>query len=131
MTSFPYLPVLSGRVLGGSCKLPSAFLYDLRQTVSELVTENFLGGNAAALQCTRHAHSPSQPYITTGNDLNAANFTDEPMGEFWSHPFQPNDYRDHRQSRRIHCQSQRQAQSSVPKRSPPPRPNVGYHTPRP
>jgi hypothetical protein len=34
-----------------------------------------------------------QPYITTGQDLDAANYTDEPTGEFWSHPFQPNDYR--------------------------------------
>jgi hypothetical protein len=35
----------------------------------------------------------AQTYITTGNDFDAANHIDEPMGEFWSHPFQPNDYR--------------------------------------
>ena len=87
----PYLPVLSGRVLG-DLQTTERFLYDLRQTVSELVTENFW----AEMQRLCHAQgmrSAVQPYITTGHDLDAANFTDEPMGEFWSHPFQPNDYR--------------------------------------
>ena len=87
----PYLPVLTGRVLG-DLQTTERFLYDLRQTVSELVTENFW----AEMQQLCHARGMRlavQPYITTGNDLDAANFTDEPMGEFWSHPFQPNDYR--------------------------------------
>lgn len=87
----PYLPALSGRVIG-NLQTTERFLYDLRQTVSELVTENFW----AEMQSLCHAHGMRlavQPYITTGNDLDAANFTDEPMGEFWSHPFQPNDYR--------------------------------------
>ena len=87
----PYLPVLTGRVLG-DLQTSERFLYDLRQTVSELVTENFW----AEMQRLCHAHGMKiavQPYITTGQDLDAANFTDEPMGEFWSHPFQPNDYR--------------------------------------
>lgn len=88
----PYLPILSGRVLV-DLQTTERFLYDLRQTVSELMTENFW----AELQRLCNAHGmqlAAQPYITTGNDLDAANFTDEPMGEFWSHPFQPNDYRD-------------------------------------
>ncbi len=87
----PYLPILTGRVLG-DLQTTERFLYDLRQTVSELVTENFW----AEMQRLCHAQGmrlATQPYITTGNDLDAANFTDEPMGEFWSHPFQPNDYR--------------------------------------
>lgn len=87
----PYLPVLTGRVLG-DLQTTERFLHDLRQTVSELVTENFW----AEMQRLCHASGMRlavQPYITTGNDLDAANFADEPMGEFWSHPFQPNDYR--------------------------------------
>jgi hypothetical protein len=87
----PYLPILTGRVLG-DLQTTERFLYDLRQTVSELVTENFW----AEMQRLCHAEGMRiavQPYITTGNDLDAANFSDEPMGEFWSHPFQPNDYR--------------------------------------
>lgn len=87
----PYLPILTGRVIG-DVQMSERFLYDLRLTVSELVTENFW----AEMQRLCHAHGMRlavQPYITTGQDLDAANFTDEPMGEFWSHPFQPNDYR--------------------------------------
>jgi hypothetical protein len=87
----PLLPVLTGRVVG-DLQTTERFLYDLRQTVSELVTENFW----AEMQRLCHAQGMRlavQPYITTGNDFDAANFTDEPMGEFWSHPFQPNDYR--------------------------------------
>lgn len=87
----PYLPILTGRVLD-DLQTTERFLYDLRQTVSELVAENFW----AEMQRLCHAQGMRiavQPYITTGNDLDAANFTDEPMGEFWSHPFQPNDYR--------------------------------------
>lgn len=86
----PFLPVLTGRVIG-DLQTTERFLYDLRQTVSELVVENFWA------ETQRLCHSVGmklavQPYITTGNDLDAANFTDEPMGEFWSQPFQPNDY---------------------------------------
>ena len=87
----PFLPVLTGRVVG-DLQTSERFLYDLRQTVSELVTENFW----AEMQRLCHAQGMRlavQPYITTGNDFDAANFIDEPMGEFWSHPFQPNDYR--------------------------------------
>lgn len=87
----PYLPILAGRVIG-DLQTTERFLYDLRQTVSELVVENFWA------EIRRLCHSAGmrlavQPYITTGNDMDAANFADEPMGEFWSHPFQPNDYR--------------------------------------
>ena len=87
----PYLPILTGRVLG-DLQTTERFLYDLRQTVSELVTENFW----AEMQRLCHANGmrvAAQTYITTGHDLDAANYSDEPVGEFWSHPFQPNDYR--------------------------------------
>jgi hypothetical protein len=87
----PFLPILTGRVLG-DLLTTERFLYDLRQTVSELVTENFW----AEMQRLCHTHGmrlAAQTYITTGHDINAANFSDEPVGEFWSHPFQPNDYR--------------------------------------
>ena len=87
----PFLPVLTGRVIG-DLQTSERFLYDLRQTVSELAAENFW----AELRDLCHAHGMRlavQPYITTGNDLDAANFTDEPMGEFWAIPNVPgNDY---------------------------------------
>jgi len=86
----PYLPVLTGRVLG-DLQRSERFLYDLRQTVSELITENFW----AEMQRLCHAHGMKlavQPYITSGNDLDAANYTDEPMGEFWTAGNTPTDY---------------------------------------
>lgn len=87
----PFLPVLTGRVLG-DLQTSERFLYDLRLTVSELVTENFW----AEMQrlCRTHGMRLAvQPYITTGQDLDAANYTDEPMGEFWALPNTTTDYR--------------------------------------
>jgi hypothetical protein len=86
----PFLPVLTGRVLG-DLQTSERFLLDLRLTVSELVTENFWA-ELRRLCDERGMRLAFQPYITTGNDFDAANHADEPMGEFWSHPFQPNDY---------------------------------------
>lgn len=88
----PWLPVMTGRVVG-DLQTSERFLYDLRQTVSELMVENFW----AELQRLCHAHRMKlavQPYITTGNDLDAANKVDEPMGECWAIPNGPiTDYR--------------------------------------
>jgi hypothetical protein len=87
----PFLPVMTGRVVG-DLQTSERLLYDLRQTVSELVAENFW----AELQRLCHSRGMKvavQPYITTGNDLDAANFTDEPMGEFWALPNTTTDYR--------------------------------------
>ena len=86
----PWLPVLTGRVIG-DLRTSERFLYDLRLTVSELAVENFW---AELHRLCREAgiRLAVEPYITTGQDLDAANHCDEPMGEFWSHPFQPNNY---------------------------------------
>ena len=88
----PFLPVMTGRVVG-DLQTSERFLYDLRQTVSELCAENFW----AEMQRLCHEHGMRlavEPYITTGNDLDAANFTDEPMGECWQYPNGPiTDYR--------------------------------------
>jgi len=87
-----FLPVMTGRVVG-DLQTSERFLYDLRQTVSELCAENFW----AEMQRLCHEHGMRlavEPYITTGNDLDAANFTDEPMGECWQYPNGPiTDYR--------------------------------------
>jgi hypothetical protein len=87
----PYLPVLSGRVLG-DLQTSERFLYDLRLTVSELATANFWA-ELRRLCNARGMRLATQTYITTGNDFDAANHTDEPMGEFWCVPNVPgNDY---------------------------------------
>ena len=86
----PYLPILTGRVVS-DLQTSERFLYDLRQTVSELVAENFWAEMHRL--CREHDLKLAvQAYITTGHDLDAARHCDEPTGEFWSHPFQPNDY---------------------------------------
>ena len=87
----PFLPVLTGRVLG-DLQVSERFLYDLRLTVSELVTENFWAEHHRL--CTAAGmRFAAEPYITTGNDIDAANHMDEPMGEFWTAGVSPVDYR--------------------------------------
>ncbi|MCB1132903.1 MAG: hypothetical protein KDN05_17395, partial [Verrucomicrobiae bacterium] len=86
----PWLPVLTGRVIG-DLRTSERFLFDLRLTVSEMAVENFWQ-ELHRLCRESGIRLAVQPYITTGQDLDAANHMDEPMGEFWSHPFQPNNY---------------------------------------
>jgi hypothetical protein len=77
----PFLPILTGRVLD-DLQTSERFLYDLRQTVSELATEHFWG--ELRRLCNAHGmRFAAEPYITTGNDLDAGNHLDEPMGELW------------------------------------------------
>ena len=86
----PWLPVMTGRVIG-DLRQSERFLFDLRLTVAELATEHFWQ-ELHRLCRESGMRLAVQPYITTGQDLDAANHCDEPMGEFWSHPFQPNNY---------------------------------------
>ena len=77
-----YLPVLSGRVIG-DLQITERFLWDFRKTISELMIENYVG------EMQRLCHENGlrfsfESYNTIGNDLDAANWTDEPMSEFWT-----------------------------------------------
>ncbi len=79
----PYLPAMTGRVVE-SREVSERFLWDLRQTISELVLENYAG-------CFRElAHRQGlrlsiEAYTTCPVDEMAyAGRADEPMGEFWS-----------------------------------------------
>ena len=86
----PYLPVLSGRVVG-DLQISERFLWDLRKTVSELMVENYV----KELQRLAHENGlrfTFESYTTTGNDLDAANFVDEPMAEFWTPTGQGEDF---------------------------------------
>jgi hypothetical protein len=78
----PYLPILTGRVLG-DLQFTERFLFDLRMTVSELMIENYSAeyqrlANAAGLRNT------FESYTTIANDLDNAEYVDEPMAEFWT-----------------------------------------------
>jgi len=78
----PYLPAMTGRVIGSS-EISERFLWDLRQTISELVVENYAGrmrelAHNAGLRFTVEAYgSPCDAIPYAGQ-------ADEPMGEFWT-----------------------------------------------
>ena len=79
----PYLPVALGRIVD-DLQTSERFLWDLRKTVSELMVENY----AAVVQRIarqNHLRFSFESYTTIGNDLDAANFADEPIAEFWPH----------------------------------------------
>ncbi len=78
----PFLPVLRDRVLD-NLQVTERFLWDLRKTISELMVENYV----TEMQKLCHEHGllfSMEPYNTIGSDLEAANFADEPMSEFWA-----------------------------------------------
>lgn len=77
----PYLPILTGRVLG-NLQETERFMFDLRTTISELFVENYVQefqklANKEGLKVS------FESYTTMANDMNAANFVDVPMAEFW------------------------------------------------
>jgi len=82
----PYLPVIAGRVVE-SVEVSERFLWDVRQTVSELLITNYAGRFRELAR--RHGLRLSiEAY--DGNpcaDLPYAGQADEPMAEFWSWGF--------------------------------------------
>jgi hypothetical protein len=77
-----FLPVLTGRVVD-SREISERFLWDLRQTVSELVVENYAG----RMRELAHAHGlrfTVEAYGSPCDALPYAGRSDEPMGEFWT-----------------------------------------------
>ena len=79
----PLLPVLSGRVVD-SLEISERFLWDVRMTVNDLLTENYAGHlrelahrHGRRLSIEAYDGSPT-------DDLTYAGRADEPMGEFWS-----------------------------------------------
>jgi hypothetical protein len=76
-----FLPVMTGRPVD-SVDASERFLWDLRQTVSELLAENYIGH----LRKLAHAGGlrlSMESYTTPANDLEVANYVDEPICEFW------------------------------------------------
>jgi len=78
-----YLPVVTGRVID-SLAISERFLWDLRQTVSDLVIENY----AKHLRELAHQYGVRlsiEAYDATPcDDMTYAGVADEPMAEFWS-----------------------------------------------
>ncbi|MDR3689111.1 MAG: glycosyl hydrolase [Fimbriimonas sp.] len=79
----PYLPVYSGKVVG-SLEVSERFLWDLRQTVSDLLVDNY-EGHMAELARQHGIQLSTEAYgDMTMDDLAYAGRSDEPMGEFWT-----------------------------------------------
>ena len=77
----PYLPVITGRVVD-SLEISERFLRDWRQTISDLVVENYAGH----LQELAAAHGMRLSIEAYGGPCDNAPYAgrcDEPMGEFW------------------------------------------------
>jgi alpha-L-rhamnosidase len=82
----PFLPVVTGRVLD-SAEVSERFLWDLRQTVSDLLVENYAGefrrlARQHGLRLSIEAYDG-----TPCDDMTYAGQADEPMAEFWSWGF--------------------------------------------
>ena len=77
-----YLPVLTGRMVD-SPEISERFLRDLRQTVSDLLVENYIG-HLRELAHNDGMRLSMESYSTPANDLDVGNYIDEPISEFWT-----------------------------------------------
>ena len=80
---FPFLPVMTGRVIE-SAAITERFLWDWRQTVSDLIVENYAG----RFRTLAHQHGLRLSMEAYGevscDEMTYAGQADEPMAEFWS-----------------------------------------------
>ena len=77
----PFLPVLTGRFVD-SVDRTERFLWDLRQTVSDLLAVNYIG-HLAKLAHDRGLRLSMEVYGTPALDMDVVNYVDEPVCEFW------------------------------------------------
>ena len=83
---FPYLPVMNGHVVG-SLEVSERFLWDLRQTVSEMIAEKH-GDQLRKLAHEAGLWFSVEPYdMTPCDDMTLGATGDVPMCEFWSKGF--------------------------------------------
>ena len=82
----PYLPVMTGRIVG-SRERSERFLWDLRQTASDLIVDV----HARYLADYAHAHGLTlsiEPYdLNPSADMDLGAMADLPMGEFWANGY--------------------------------------------
>ena len=77
----PLLPVLAGWMVE-SPDVSERFLRDVRQTVSDLLAENYIG-HLRKLAHDDGLRLSMEAYSTPANDQDVANHIDEPICEFW------------------------------------------------
>jgi hypothetical protein len=78
----PFLPAMTGRIVDGR-EVSERFLWDLRQTISDLMLENYAGhmrelAHRRGLQLSIEAYSNCP-----ADEMAYAGQADEPMAEFW------------------------------------------------
>ena len=78
----PFLPVMTGRVVD-TLETSERFLWDLRQTISEMVIENY-AGHMHELAAAHGMRFTVEAYGSPCDSLPYAGRSDEPMGEFWT-----------------------------------------------
>ncbi|MCX6895688.1 MAG: glycosyl hydrolase, partial [Verrucomicrobia bacterium] len=78
----PFLPVMTGRVVG-SPEISERFLRDLRQTISELLVENY-ASRMRELARAQGLRFSCEAYNGPCDDLPYAGQIDVPVGEFWA-----------------------------------------------
>jgi len=93
----PYLPTFAG-IPVGSADISERFLFDVRQTIADLTTDNFFGTMARLAHengCAFSAESVAPTMM--GDGMRHFGVVDVPMGEFWlrspTHD-KPNDIQD-------------------------------------
>lgn len=82
----PYLPVLTGRVVG-SAAASDAFLWDFRRTIADMLAENHYAVAAAYFKqhgIGLYAEAMGTDLPTTGDGLLNKGQVTIPMGEFWT-----------------------------------------------
>ncbi len=78
----PYWPVMTGRVVQ-SLNVSERFLWDLRQTVSDLLVKNY-AGKMRELAAKDGLRLSIEGYRAPCDEMSYASQCDEPMGELWS-----------------------------------------------
>lgn len=81
----PWLPVLTGRVVGSAAD-SDRFLWDFRRTLAELLAENHYGTLSAELHARgmgQYGESHEEGRATIGDGMEMKRYDDVPMGAMW------------------------------------------------
>lgn len=87
-----YLPVMAGLVVGSRDE-SDGFLFDLRRTISDLITNNYYGefnrlANSEGLELT--AQAVGGALCMAGDNIEVKKLVDKPQGEFWAYQTEGN-----------------------------------------
>ena len=84
----PWLPVMTGRVIGDATQ-SEQFLWDLRRTLADLLSERHYAEIAKRLHADGLAYQAEAPGVdlpAIADGVQAKGRADVPMGEFWVYP---------------------------------------------